>query len=225
MVCQRKVRSVGVGDQMNSDESPGQEEQPPDRPGMSRFRRQVWSDSQHEVRAAVIVAIGLILLGVVLAVVWWLLARHSNSRQVVTPDGIVINPTDSERFFAGDGWFIVLTGIVGLLAGIGAVLWRSTRGPWMFIGLAVGGLLGALLTSWLGSVFDGPAQTFNIPEIGSVKRLPIQLHSSAALVVEPFCAVAIYLLAAIANRTFGDHNPEPSPAAVGGGENGLADNP
>lgn len=58
---------------------------------------------------------------------------------------------ESDQFFAIEGWFVVVTVVVGLA--LGAVAWRLLRGqgPAGAIGVAVGGLCASAVTALVGS--------------------------------------------------------------------------
>jgi len=165
------------------------------------------------LRAAVVVLGALALLGVVLGLVWswWSPAR---------PIGFVIGahavqPDETESFVAGDGRFAFLTALAGLTAA--TVVWfvRSLRGPLAVAAIGAGGLLGAWLTAQVGHAVGGgsatgPAQTL-------IPHLPLDVHMSGLLMLEPAIAVLAYglFVAFAASDDLDVDGPAPSPYPVG----------
>ena len=60
---------------------------------------------------------------------------------------------ESDQFFAIDGWFVVVTILVGLVLGVVAWRFLRGRGPAGALGLAVGGLAASATTAIVGSRF------------------------------------------------------------------------
>lgn len=137
----------------------------------------------------------LVLLGAPVAFLW----------KAVTPPVVVqrtaAGPSfaapESDQMFAVDGWFVVVTLVVGLV--LGALGWAvlRRRGPAAPFGLAAGGLLAALVTSAVGKrvVIDDYLHTFcNDPDIVCPVYYDgtLQLHSFAAVVVWPAAMLAAF---------------------------------
>lgn len=148
--------------------------------------------TRDDVRAAAYVVALLAVVGAVLGAVWELWSRHSSqlgSRGFVTASGVI--PDEKEGFIAGDARFVILTGAVGLIAGLIAWRWRERRGPLMPVALAVGGLLGAALTAVVGHALaagrtGGPAN--------SVIVIKLSLHAYGLGMIEAVLALLVYLV-------------------------------
>ena len=143
---------------------------------------------REQLRAGAVVVAALAVLGALLGLVWalWSPARPPG---VQLPAGTVqIN--ESESFAAGDMRFAIITGVVGLVAGLALWFRRETRGPAMGAALILGGLAGAGLTELVGNLVgggtnDGPPQT-------AIPHLPLSLHLHGLYLFEALLAVLVY---------------------------------
>jgi hypothetical protein len=141
-----------------------------------------------QLRAAVIVFVGLVVLGAILGLVWawWSPPRPPG---VQLPAGTVqIN--ESESFAAGDMRFAIITGLVGILAGVAIWFRREMRGPVTALALCLGGLAGAGLTSVVGNVVGGG--TNKGPANTEILHLPLSLHLHGFYLLEGLLAALIY---------------------------------
>ncbi len=137
----------------------------------------------------------LAVIGALLGLVWaaW---SPSGPRALLVRPGVFI-PDETESFVAGDGRFLVLVAIVGVLAGFLAWTRVGRRGPLVAAALALGGVIGALLTELVGHLtgggtFDGVPNTI-------INALPLSLHIPGLVLVESVAALLVYgLLAAFA---------------------------
>jgi hypothetical protein len=122
--------------------APDQVPDPAPLPGRDRGRRR-------ELLIALAVAVTLTVLGLPLGLLWR--AVSPKVEFVMTEAGATTVQADPEGFVAGDGWYVLITFAVGLLAAIAVwALVRGRRGPLMLLGLVVGSVAGAVLTAWLG---------------------------------------------------------------------------
>jgi hypothetical protein len=168
-----------------------------------------------QLRAAVLVVCVLAAVGALLGLVWQAWSPPG-------PFGLIygsgVQPDETEAWAAADGRFAVIVAVVGLLAGVGAWLLRSVRGPYLVLALAGGGIAGAALTEWVGHLVRGAAHTFACyPASGRAdctEHLPLSLHMTGLLYVQPALAILVYgLLVAFAARDdLG--RPDPVRAAV-----------
>ncbi|GAB2495944.1 hypothetical protein GCM10027030_31710 [Luteococcus sediminum] len=116
------------------------------------------------------------------------------------------NATTSERglalVFASDAVFCLVGAVVGL--GIGLCAWRWFRRlGWPVCLVAMGGgLLGALLCWWVGTLMGPHDFAARIAQAGAGAVVPIdfQLHSLVALLVWPFFAIIPVLFASAMSR-------------------------
>lgn len=168
---------------------------PPNQPaafgldGYPRRRRAPWATAA-ELRSGIWLALALAALGAALGVLWEWWSPPGPLGYVIAPHAI--QPDETEAFIAGDGRFAVICAAAGLLAGVAAWLHKSTRGPVTAVALAVGGVLGAVLTDVVGHALgggtgDGKARTL-------LRELPLSVHMHGLLVLEGAVAVLVYAL-------------------------------
>jgi len=134
----------------------------------------------------------LLLAGIPLGVLWWLVAPRRSYR--VAEEGAFAIEPDSEAAVGADGWFMLLTGAVAVIAVV--LVWRyaRVRGPVVAVALALGPLFCGLVT-WLVGVLLGPGPTAaELADLGAVVLGPLELRAHGALVIAPFLAVGGYLL-------------------------------
>ncbi len=146
-----------------------------------------------EILVATRLAIVLLLSGIPLGVLWWLVAPRRSYE--VSAEGAFAVVPESEAAVGSDGWFMLLTAVIALIAAV--VAWRreAQRGPLMAAALAVGMLLCGLVTWQVGTLLGPGPSAEELAEIGAVVVGPLGLRAYGVLVVAPFMAVAGYLLA------------------------------
>lgn len=133
-----------------------------------------------------------VLLGAPVGLIWSALAPHAHVRVQAGVEPYIPDAT-TEVFIAGDGWFIGLTLLLGVVCGVLAWLVARRSGPFVVVGLAAGGLVAAYVASRVGmrigqdalraAVSSGRQGTY----VGNVA-----LQAKAALVVWPLGAVAAF---------------------------------
>lgn len=155
-----------------------------------------------QVRAAALVLLILAVAGAALGVVWQVWSPPG-------PFGIIYGngtqPDETEAWAAADGRFGVIVAGVGITAGIAVWLLRRARGPYAVLALGAGGIAGAALTEWTGHLIRGNAPTYACyPPAGKAActdHLPLTLHMTGLLYVEPALAILVYgLLVAFAHH-------------------------
>jgi hypothetical protein len=115
---------------------PAEPPPPPRRPGLTAVQ-------------AIGVLLATSVLGLPLGVLWQHLAP--NIPVLVVSDGAVYDDSQPEQFMGGDGWFVVLGLLFGiLLAVLTWTLCRRLRGPLSLLVLAVGGSVAAILAWKVG---------------------------------------------------------------------------
>jgi hypothetical protein len=155
-----------------------------------------------QLRAAAFIALALAVAGAALGPVW-------QAWSPAGPFGVMYSsgtqPDETEAWAASDGRFAIIVGAVGLVAGVGVWLLRRARGPYLVVALGAGGIVGGLLTKWVGHLVGGKAHTFAcFPPTGKAtctNHLPLDLHMTGLLYLEPAVAILVYgLLVAFAHR-------------------------
>lgn len=176
----------------------------------------VWPPTRRERRTALATVVALAALGALLAVAWVQLAPRLAFRVDQPGRALPVVP-EAEEYVAADGRFVLLTLAAGVLAGLVCWLLRSSRGPLVIAALAVGGLLGAVVTWRLGMRLAPGYRPEDLQEVGRIVHQPLELIARAALVVEPVAAVLVYLLAVgFSSRTDLGRPDPPAPAAPAG---------
>lgn len=142
--------------------------------------------------------------GALLGLLWWVIAPRSEGMSL--GDGQVFTGT-TEDVFAGEGYFVLMTAIAGLITGYVVYmaqfpLARSRMQDLRLVGLIsgfVGSVAAAVLAWQVGVLLDGPLHT-EVASAASGERITIglQLEATAFLVAWPFVFVLQYgLLEAI----------------------------
>ncbi|MDO5676595.1 MAG: hypothetical protein Q4G35_03695 [Propionibacteriaceae bacterium] len=111
----------------------------------------------------------------------------------------LISERGQATIVGADVSYVLITGIIGLLAGAAGWFVLYRRGWLVILGSISAGLLAALMTWRLGLVISGSdfAQRLATARPGDVVAVDLELHSMAALMVAPFAAITpVMLLAA-----------------------------
>lgn len=155
--------------------------------------------------AGIIVGV-LAVLGILVGLLWWAISPGRPLGIAIAPGQVVADETES--FISTDGRFLILTAVVGLVAGVLAWRRRSWRGPLVPLALALGGLLGALLTDLIGRTVGG-GQSAPTPDAATLK---LAVHAEGFLLAEAFVGVVVYALCAL----FANHDDLGRTAEVSG---------
>ncbi|MBI3685737.1 MAG: hypothetical protein HY241_00100 [Actinobacteria bacterium] len=146
-----------------------------------------------ELRWAVAVVLALLAAGLAAGPVWVHLAPRLSFR-VVQAGQLLATQPEAEVAIADDGRYILITLVVGVLAGVTAWLPRASRGWLMPIALTVGGLAGATLTRLVGQSLTGRPSSQALAQVGAIVFAPVRLRTGAAVVIEASAAVVVYLI-------------------------------
>lgn len=133
----------------------------------------------------------VVLLGAPLGLLWSAVAPHSHA--VVEAGGAYLADAQTEVFIAGDGWFLGLTILAGVLCGVLAWLVGRSSGPVVVLALAVGGLIAAYVASKVGvRIGQDALQTAVRSGRPGTYTSNIALQTKAALVGWPLGAVSAF---------------------------------
>ncbi|WP_017615853.1 hypothetical protein [Nocardiopsis salina] len=152
-------------------------------------------------RALVIVLVifaAIAAAGAALGLLWWGLAPRPEGTSL--GDGEVFTGT-TEDVFAGEGYFLIMTAIAGLVSGYAAYMLQfplarrrvqDLRLPVLLAGV-LGSATGSLLTFWVGTSLDGALHR-GVAEAspGESVTVGLQLDATAFLVAWPFVFVLQY---------------------------------
>ncbi len=147
------------------------------------------------VRGDVLVVLGgLLLLGVVCGVLWWLLvdpAAYTKTRR-----GGVMSENELSRRFSADGMYVVIAVVAGLVAGIVLTWWRA-RDPLLTSVLLVVGSGLAAAAMWLVGHQLGPGDTaaaLRAAKLGAHVPERLDVHAWTAYLAWPVAVLAGALL-------------------------------
>ena len=160
---------------------------------LPEVRQKVWPPEKPEWVTAAVVVGALAVIGAALAPLWVHLAPRLAFRVDQPGRALPVVP-EAEEYIGADGRFVVITLIVGVVAGFACWLVRRSRGPLVLLALAAGGLLGAVITWRLGLRIGTGYQPADLQQVGKIIYQPLALRAKSALVVEPIAAVVVYLL-------------------------------
>lgn len=151
-------------------------------PGVSTA---VATTGRRGARLPLVLLFGQALLGLVVGVAWWALTRHPATWMVGEP---VVTST-SVYPIARDGVFAVLTGLVGLAAGVVVVVRAGTRPLVLFATAVAGAVAGALLAAGLGT---------SLPPSDPDDVAHVTLQAWIVLLVQPFVVAVVVALTTLA---------------------------
>ncbi|MGY1743293.1 MULTISPECIES: LPXTG cell wall anchor domain-containing protein [unclassified Blastococcus] len=174
-----------------------------------------------ELRADVLPALRLtavlVLTGIPAGLLWWLLAPREDYRVLADGGVAALGDTSAELFAADDAVFVLVMAGLGLLAGLAGWLLRRRRGVALLAALAAGTGLAGVLAWQLGELL-GPGPTREqLTDVGATVTTRLELASlPAALMVAPFVAVLVYVVATLlaAGDDLGRTPPAPDARAA-----------
>jgi hypothetical protein len=178
---------------MSTDNAPVTYPQPPAPAQAPPGGPRPWFTSRDLGPAAAILA-ALAAAGAVLGLIWQAISPRTKGF-VYLPNAVI--PEENESLIAADGRFLLLTGAVGIVAAVAAWLRKPARGPATAVALVAGGLLGALLTDFVGRLVGGGHST---GALNAVVTLPLRVHARGLLLVEPAIAAFVYAACALFAR-------------------------
>lgn len=161
---------------------------PPQPPGESTEER--W---RRHLTAFLAPALLLPLLGAPVALLWRALAPRVGIAR--TASGPVPTSSESNQFFAIDGWFVIVTFAVGLVLGV--VAWRFLRGrsPAAPAGVVLGSLVASATTAVVGArlVVDDYLHGYCRELSCSIYDGTLHLRMPAAVLAWPFATMLTFV--------------------------------
>ena len=159
-------------------------------------------------RALALLAACQLAAGVLVGIAWRVWAPKTTSYLLSGGDGkpAFVVPDESESQIAGDGRFVLLSLLIGIV--FGALAWRlrSGRGPVPVGVLAVTGVLSSLLARAVGELLSHGSAAH---KVNAAFTPQLSLHGLAALWVQAFFAVLVYTaLAGLSSNPELDRPPD-----------------
>ena len=158
-----------------------------------------------ELRAGLLVGAGCAVAGVLVGIVWRLVVPLAVLKK--DPTG-VLQVGGAETEVAADGWFAVCAAVAGVLSAVLAValLRRGRLGA--LLGLAAGGLVGAVVAWRVGLLLSPPEITASArsARVGDTFEGPLRISAIGVLLAWPTAAV-ITFFAIVAGLDVDGHGP------------------
>jgi hypothetical protein len=164
-----------------------------------------------------ITTVVIALIGVPVGLLWSVIAPHGKDI-VLGHQGYLAN-AESEAWVAGDGWFALITAVAGVVCAVVAYILARRLGEIpLLVGLAVGGILAAVVAAKVGhqiglSTFHHLVATSK--DGTTTKEVP-KVRATGVLVAWPLLAVVVYGLL----EAFDVANREPARRALAAGDGG-----
>ncbi|PVE10783.1 hypothetical protein Y717_24645 [Streptomyces scopuliridis RB72] len=160
-----------------------------------------------ELRQAVVVMVAVAVLGVALGLLWlWLSPRVP---LISDETAVFLKDTEGEEAIAADGTFMLLALAFGLVSAVLVFVFRRRGGIPLVVGLALGGLLGAVVAwrvgVWFGPTSDVVAHARAVGK-GVTFDAPLALNAKGGLLAWPIAAMVVHLAL---TALFGPRDPEP----------------
>ncbi|MBO1333442.1 DUF2567 domain-containing protein [Streptomyces sp. VRA16 Mangrove soil] len=179
---------------------------PPPGPGYAPAREE-GPGLRAEIREALLVFIGVAVLGLALGGLWlWLAPRVP---LVSDSTAVYLKDTEGEQAIGIDGTFALLGLAFGAVTALLVFLWRRRGGIGIVVALALGALLGGVV-AWRFGIWLGPAQDVaaHAKEVGKgvVFDAPLELKAKGALLAWPLAAMVVHLGL---TGLFGPRDPDP----------------
>ena len=124
---------------------------------------------------------GMVLLGVLCGVLWWLLVDPPAFTKL--RDGGVMREHDLSRQFSADGVYVVVATVAGLVGGLLLTWWRSRDVLLTSVLLVVGAVLAAATMELTGQLLGpgDPGSTLAAVEVGSQVPEPLDVGVAGGL--------------------------------------------
>ncbi|SBW25635.1 hypothetical protein [Protofrankia symbiont of Coriaria ruscifolia] len=164
-----------------------------DWPAFEEPERRFWVVGRAELLAGLVCAVAMAAAGLPLGLLWAATAPGLNVRAVLAGSEVAFDAQ------AGvDVYFAMICAVGGLAGGV-LGFWRGRDGGWPVpAGLALGGIGGSLLASWIGHVLRSARAVSQLPEgTGSlvVQLVEFRLRSPGFLLVLP--AASLFVLSVL----------------------------
>ncbi|MEO6700799.1 MAG: hypothetical protein ABI140_16925 [Jatrophihabitantaceae bacterium] len=165
-----------------------------------------------DLRPLALLLAAQLVVGALIGLGWRLWSPSSVSYLLSDGNGgSLVVPDESEAQIAGDGRFVVLSVLAGLLFGLIAWRLRRHRGPLTLGVLGVGSVLSSLIALGVGELLAGGS---NHAAINTAFHPKLALHAEAALWLQALFAVLLYtvLIGLAADPELGRLSSQAEPA-------------
>ncbi|SDU75787.1 hypothetical protein SAMN04488563_5038 [Jiangella alkaliphila] len=149
--------------------------------------------------------------GVLMGVLWWLLAPDATG--VVVNGGLGFDAREGQHLFGRDAVFTLVGAGFGLVLSIVFTLWHRRNPVAVLVAMAAMGVVGSLIAQVVGE-FLGPEGDVAGLADGAELQIPLRLESDAALLVWSMVAVVVAAVVALFREDRTPWTP-PAPGAPG----------
>jgi hypothetical protein len=176
----------------------------------------VTPDVRSDLRTGLVVVAASLCTAVPVGILWYVLAPLP--RLVTRSDGVFLTGGETEVAIAADGWFAICSATAGLVVVlvVFARMRRSRLGP--LLGLAVGGLAGAILAWRLGALLGPPSIAHSVKGLSPGAHFdgPLKLSARGVLFAWPLISTVGYftLTAGLEPKAGADHDGHRFPVTV-----------
>lgn len=146
-----------------------------------------WFD-RREARTALGTGLGLLLAGPLVGLLW--AALTPRAAVVLTPGGVQLTHPETQAFVTADSTFLLLGAGTGVVSALLAWRLSAQPGPGLAIGLALGGLLAAIVAWKTGHQLhlNGFRRALAVDPPGTRLHVPLDLRAKGVLVGWPLAA-------------------------------------
>ncbi|SDD11230.1 LPXTG-motif cell wall anchor domain-containing protein [Geodermatophilus telluris] len=160
-------------------------------------RHAAWrAELRSDLRGAVVWAGLLALAGLPAGLLWLWLAPRARF-EVVEGGAVPLGRPSAELLVGDDAVLVLVLAGLGLLAGGGAWAVRRRRGVAWLLATALGTTLAGVLAWQLGEGLAPGPTAAQLADVGARVTTGLDLSSLPALAVAPFCALLVYVVAAL----------------------------
>lgn len=132
--------------------------------------------------------------GVVMGVLWWLLAPDVHG--VVVNGGLGYDSREGQHLFTRDAVFALLGGAFGLVMSVVFVVWHRRNPVAVLVALAATGVVASLIAQHVGQFLGPDGDVSGLADNAEV-LIPLRLESDAALLVWSMVAVVVAAVVAL----------------------------
>ena len=156
----------------------------------------------HDVRAGLLTVAVTVLVGAPVGLLWAALAPRVTV-EVAGEDVQVLEAT-SDGFIAADAWFFAAVIVAGLVGGVLTWWLGDDHGPAVVLGLVLGGLAAAWIAGRVGGEVDRVSvQQLVDSGVQGRRQLAVRLRSTSALLGWPIASLLAFLALSVTRRPSG----------------------
>lgn len=140
------------------------------------------------------IAVASVVAGILMGVLWWLLAPDVHG--VVVDGGLGTDSREGQKLFELDAVFTLVGAGVGVLMGIVFTVWHRRNPVTVLVALVAFGVIGSLIAQFAGGLL-GPSGDVTGLADGAERLFPLRLEAQAALLAWPMVAVVVAAIIAL----------------------------